>query len=109
MTVLVLLVYLVLRGVVCRLIARYRKDPSVKLPHHGIFIIVMLMRLLEAPVWIAEAYLAIKPDSNGIAAGMNAFEAGVDIVIIALFFLVIKLECKQPETVVSSCECEKAV
>ena len=105
----VLLFYLVLRGTVCRLIARYRKDPSVKLPHHGIFIIIMLMRLLEAPVWIMEAYLAIKPDSNGIAAGMNAFEAGVDIVIIALFFLVIKLECKPPESITQSSECEKAV
>ena len=51
------------------------------------------MRLLFTVAWSVESYLAITPESGGIAAKMNTYEMGVDVIFLLLLCLVIKLEC----------------
>ena len=85
--------YLTVRFKISLLLRRYLKgDAEAYLPHHGILLMVLLMRTLMFGALGVQAYLAISKTSNGIAAGMSAFEAGVDCVLVLMMWIFVKLE-----------------
>ena len=86
-------IYWPIRCKITGALKKHRSDPSVRLVHHGLLMVIVLMRLLFTVAWSVESYLAITPESGGIAAKMNTYEMGVDVIFLLLLCLVIKLEC----------------
>ena len=85
--------YLTVRFKVALLLRRHKRgDAEVYLPHHGILLLVLLMRTLMFGALGVQAYLAISKTSNGVAAGMSAFEAGVDCVLVLMMWIFVKME-----------------
>ncbi|MBO5721686.1 MAG: hypothetical protein J6S19_01110, partial [Lentisphaeria bacterium] len=99
-----LVIYWPIRCKITNAVKKHRTDPTVLLVHHGLLMVIVLMRLLFSIAWGVEAYLAISPENGGIAAKMNAYEMGVDIIFLLLLCLVIKLECNPPKPVITPAE-----
>ena len=88
-----LALYLTVRLKITLLLRRkLRGDAEAYLPHHGILLMVLLMRTLMFGALGVQAYLAISKTSNGVAAGMSAFEAGVDCVLVLMMWIFVKME-----------------
>jgi len=85
--------YLTVRIKIARLLyCRKRGDAEVHLPHHGILLMVLMMRILMFGALGVQAYLAISKESNGVAAGMSMFEAIIDCVLITMMWIFVKME-----------------
>ena len=84
--------YLVVRTKIRSSIKRKLRGEDVYVPHHGILFMAMIVRVLMMGALGIQAYLALKPGSNGVAAGMSAFESGVDIIFVIAIILFVRLD-----------------
>lgn len=85
--------YLFIRHKITSRIKMAATDAAVVLPHHGILILAMLVRVLLLGALGVQAFLTIKPESGGIAGRMGMFESFVDIIYISMIWVFVKLEC----------------
>lgn len=85
--------YLVIRTVITRRIRQFMSNKDVQLPHHGILLLAVIVRILLMAALAVQAYIAIKPGNGGIAGKMAAFESLVDIVYITMIWIFVRFEC----------------
>ena len=67
------------------------------IPHHGILLLALLMRLGYFAAFQVESFLAISTGGNGAAGGLRAYENAIDIVLAAMLYLCMKFETKVSE------------
>jgi uncharacterized membrane protein len=71
---------------------RNKGEENVSLPHHGMLLIVLIVRSALFAALGIQAYLAIKSGGSGVASGMSMFEAIVDCILVLLMWIFVKLE-----------------
>ena len=85
--------YLTVRFKIMSLLRRRNKgEENISLPHHGILLIVLIVRSALFAALGLQAYLAIKSGGSGVASGMSMFEAIVDCILVLLMWIFVKLE-----------------
>ena len=99
--------FLTIRLKIMKSIKRRLGGEDVYVPHHGILFMGMIVRILMMGALGIQAYLALKPGGNGIAAGMSTFEAGVDIIFVIAIMLFVRLDKMGAATNISVEEFEK--
>ena len=99
--------FLTIRLKIMKSIKRRLCGEDVYVPHHGILFMGMIVRILMMGALGIQAYLALNPGGNGIAAGMSTFEAGVDIIFVIAIMLFVRLDKMGAATNISVEEFEK--
>ncbi|MBR7144229.1 MAG: hypothetical protein IKD10_04735 [Lentisphaeria bacterium] len=91
--------WLFLRNKISKNIKLASTGTPAQVPHHGVLLLLLLMRLIFQAVFVLEAVMTMKLSGEGTtAAGLNIYESAMDILMLAAIWLCMKFEDPVAET-----------
>ena len=92
-TVVIAAIWFCLRRKISKNIKSALSGLSAQIPHHGVLMLILIMRLVFQVVFVLEAVMTMKLSGDGrTAAGLNVYESAMDILMIAAIWICMKFE-----------------